>query len=76
MRRNPRGDYKIEDFEIVCRSLSERRVRLLKPRRGSHFKIGFPDGTILMVPARNPIKPVYVKRFVDIVDDIIDIDET
>jgi|HigsolmetaAR202D_1030399.scaffolds.fasta_scaffold07041_1 predicted RNA binding protein YcfA (HicA-like mRNA interferase family) len=71
MRRNPRGDFRVEDFKTVCNSLREQGVQFLPPSKGSHFKVAFPDGTILVIPARKPIKPVYVRHFVELVDTII-----
>lgn len=66
MRRNPRNDWKIEDLDVVSR------------RHGgdywhcgtSHVVFRFPHGLSLTVPARKPIKPIYIKKFVEILDSL------
>jgi len=70
MRSNPRDDWRINDFEVVCKAHESQGVRFLPPTRGSHFKVRFPTGDVLTIPARRPIKPIYVKRFVSIMDSI------
>jgi predicted RNA binding protein YcfA (HicA-like mRNA interferase family) len=61
MRANPRGDWTIEDLLTVA-------VRFgieVAPGKGSHRIFRFPDRSILSVPARRPIKAVYIKQFTD-----------
>jgi hypothetical protein len=71
MRRNPRGDFSINDIGTVCRAFEELGIKMRPPRAGgSHYTVQYPGG-ILTIPARKPIKPVYVKQFVGIVDGII-----
>ena len=65
MRRNPR-DWRIGDVEQVCRSNG---VQCTPPRTGSHYKVkhdSFPE--FLVVPARRPIKPVYIRALVRFID--------
>ena len=67
MRRNPAGDWTIEDIRRVSNGAAG---NAWPPSRGSHWKIaapGKPD--ILVVPARRPIKPFYVRKFVAMCDD-------
>lgn len=64
MRRNPRSDWRIEDFRAVARQVN---VQWRSPG-GSHVIFVAPDGSVLSVPARRPIKPVYVKLFVEMID--------
>ena len=69
MRRNPRGDWKIEDVEALCREFGV----LCHPVSGggSHYKIGHPKiMRKLTVPFKRPIKPVYVKKLVAFMDDV------
>ncbi len=68
MRENPRNDWTIEHIGTVC-SLCEEELTLKPPKGGSHYKLGYPGG-IFMIPANRPIKPYYVKRVIDIIDDI------
>ena len=62
MRRNPAGDWTISDVEAVCREWG----LLYRPGKGtSHCQIKHPSSReILTVPARRPIKPVYIRKLV------------
>jgi hypothetical protein len=67
MRRNPAGDWTIEDIRRVCERCG---LQCLAPLRGSHWKVaarGRPD--ILSIPARRPIKPFYIRKFVAMCDE-------
>jgi hypothetical protein len=67
MARNPGGNWTISDIETACR---ENGLISFQPPWGSdsHWKISSPylDG-ILTVPARMPIKPLYIRAFVGFV---------
>ena len=68
MRANPKGDWTIEDVAVVCRYCG---AELCSPRRGSHYTVRHhkcPE--ILPIPARKPLKIVYVKLFVSMMDSI------
>jgi hypothetical protein len=66
MRRNPVGDWKIEDVEAICRECG---LICTPPSGGSHYKISHPTRRdILMIPARKPIKPVYIRKLVRLVE--------
>jgi hypothetical protein len=71
MRRNPR-DWRIGDLE----SLAARHGLEVRKPGGSHA-IFFhkPTGQQLSVPAKRPIKPIYVTAFIALLDDIGDGDE-
>jgi hypothetical protein len=67
MSRNPKADWRIEQLDTVARAY-EVNVRRA---RGSH--VVFEHATLsyaLSVPARRPIKPVYVRRFVALIEDV------
>ena len=67
MRRNPAGDWTTEDIRRVC---ERRGWQCLAPSRGSHWKVaapGRPD--ILSIPARRPIKPFSIRKFVALDDE-------
>ena len=65
MRRNPVGDWSIEDVRLVC---EWRGWQCLL--RGWHWKIAAPGKSdILVIPAGRPIKPFYVRKFVAMCDD-------
>jgi hypothetical protein len=67
MRNNPRGDWRIEDVEAVCR---EHGVLCSAPRGGgSHYKVAHPRmAEKLTIPYKRPIKPVYIRRLVAFID--------
>lgn len=74
MRANPQGGWSIADIEAVCRRVEGTELR--SPSRGSHFKVTHPRAQeILTIPAKRPIKPVYVRKFVVMIDGIIDAQE-
>jgi hypothetical protein len=67
MRNNPRGDWRIEDVEAVCR---EYGVLCSPPRGGgSHYKVAHPRMVEkLTIPYKRPIKPVYIRKLVAFID--------
>jgi hypothetical protein len=71
MRANPTGDWQIDDVRLVC---GEFGIQLRAPRSGgSHYKVTHPgQHDILTIPARRPIKAVYIRRFVQFVDAVKD----
>ena len=67
MRANPKGDWHIGDFETVANALGMH----VRKRGGSHVVFSHAKcRTRLTVPARRPIKPVYVRTFIEFVDEI------
>ena len=64
MRNNPR-DWRIEDLK----SVANRFGIDCRNEGGSHFVFSFPGvEDDVCVPAHRPIKPVYVRHFVALVD--------
>jgi hypothetical protein len=64
MRRNPRGDWKIGDLETVAERYGIER----RNPSGSHVIFLPAIGPILSVPARRPIKRVYIRLFVQMIE--------
>jgi hypothetical protein len=61
MRNSPNG-WAISDVETLCGQIG---MKSKAPTGGSHYKISSPFvGGILIVVARRPIKPVYIRRLV------------
>jgi hypothetical protein len=62
MRRNPAGDWTVRDVETRCREYG----LLFRPGKGtSHCHAKHPAAReILTIPARRPIKPVYIRKLV------------
>ena len=68
MRRNPAGDWTIEDVEVVCRAFG---AVCAPPGGGSHYKVAHPAlDDILTIPRRRPIKAVYIRDLVAFLDRI------
>ncbi len=64
MARNPQGDWRINDIEMVCR---ENGLDCIPPRGGgSHYKVS-GGGFMLTIPARRRIKPVYIQALVGLI---------
>ncbi|KMY67100.1 hypothetical protein AAU61_14320 [Desulfocarbo indianensis] len=66
MRRNPL-DWRIEDIIRVAES---KGILVRKPGGGSsHVTFGHPSSDLIVtVPAKRPIKSVYIKNFLGLVD--------
>jgi hypothetical protein len=65
MRANPQADWTIADIERLCRLCG---LQITAPRRGSHYKVRDPGGTTLTIPARRPIRAVYIRALVALAD--------
>lgn len=64
MRDNPR-DWRIDSLKTVARAYG---IEWRQPGT-SHVTFRHPNGSKLTVPAHRPIKPVYIKRFVRLVEE-------
>jgi predicted RNA binding protein YcfA (HicA-like mRNA interferase family) len=65
MRNNPR-DWSIEDLK----ALAERCGIDWRQPGTSHVTFSHPRATAVTVPAHKPIKPIYIKRFLQLLDDL------
>lgn len=64
MRNNPR-DWQITDLEVVASHVDI----VVRKGKGSHVSFTHPRWVdILTVPAHRPIKPIYVKKLVSLID--------
>ncbi len=69
MRRNAAGDWRIEDIELVCQTFGIRCSP--PPGGGSHYRVSHPaKPELLTIPARRPIKSVYIRKLVAFVDEV------
>ena len=59
------SDWRIESLKSVAAALG----LIHRQPGGSHVIFRHPNGAMLSVPARRPIKPVYVKKFVRLVEE-------
>jgi predicted RNA binding protein YcfA (HicA-like mRNA interferase family) len=64
MKANPR-DWRIESLMAVA----EAHGLVIRQPGGSHVIFRHPNGSMLSVPAHRPIKPIYVKKFVRLMED-------
>jgi hypothetical protein len=66
MRRNRQG-WRIEELQAIA---EENFVEWRRPGRGGSHAIFSAPGVreIVSVPAKRPIKPVYIRRFVALID--------
>lgn len=69
MRNNPR-DWSIDDLKI----LADRNGIDWRQPGTSHVTFSYPGVVPLTVPAHKPVKPFYVKRFLDLLDKLGDDD--
>jgi hypothetical protein len=66
MRANPAANWTIADIERLCRGCG---LTITAPRRGSHHKVRNPaSGTTLTIPARRPVRAVYIRALVALAD--------
>lgn len=64
MRANPK-DWRIEELKTIADRL---KIDYRQPGT-SHVTFRFHNGEKLTVPAHRPIKPIYVKQFIALIDD-------
>ena len=69
MRNNPR-DWSIDDLKILA---DKNGIDWRQPGT-SHVTFSYPGVVPLTVPAHKPVKPFYVKRFLDLLDKLGDDD--
>ena len=65
MRNNPTG-WRIEDLRTVADRF---KIEYRQPGT-SHVTFRHSSGVKLTVPARKPVKPVYVKKFLEMIDEV------
>lgn len=68
MRNNPRDDWRITHIETIARRYG---FSINRPKRGSsHVTLRHDSGARLTIPDRRPIRPVYIRRLVKIIDQL------
>lgn len=74
MRRNPAGNWTIQDVERICR---RHGVDCTPPTRGDHYRVTHSSqAEIVTIPANRPIKPVYIRQLVKFIERMGSVDET
>jgi len=64
MKSNPQQDWKIADLKSIARRYS---IEHRQPGT-SHVTFSCLNGNCITVPARKPIKAVYIKKFVEMIE--------
>lgn len=65
MRRNPRGDWTMDNLLTIARRMNIE----VRNSDGSHHVFSLPGvEEDVTVPYKRPIKPVYIKKFLALVD--------
>jgi hypothetical protein len=64
MQQNPR-DWRIESLKVAARAYDIQ----WRQRGTSHLVFVRSDGRTLPVPTRRPIKPIYIRKFIEFVLD-------
>ncbi len=68
MKNNPRGDWKISHVEILAKRYG---FQISRPGRGgSHVTLRHDLTGNVTIPARRPIKPVYIRQLVQIIESL------
>lgn len=68
MRANPRNDWRMRDVETLANRYS---LTIGRPKRGSsHVTLRHNSGTKLTIPDHRPIKPVYIRKLVAMIDQL------
>ena len=65
MRRNPHG-WRIEDLQ----AMAEHFGLAWRHQGTNHVTFRHPGGVKLTVPARRPIKPIYIRQFLGMLEQI------
>jgi len=66
MKTNSKGDWQISDLQSVAHRYG---IDYRQPGT-SHVTFSCPNGMMLTVPAHKPIKPVYIKKFVELIESL------
>jgi len=64
MRANPQADWTIADIERLCRRLDDNSAAPRLALQGARSA----SGTTLTIPARRPVRPIYIRALVALAD--------
>ncbi len=64
MKDNPKGDWNIQDLKAIADRFN---INYRQPGT-SHVTFRTKNGKKLTVPAHKPIKPIYIKKFVEFIE--------
>lgn len=64
MKNNPQGDWTIEDLK----NIAKRYGVFFRQPGTSHVTFRTSKGSMLTVPAHKPIKAIYIKKFIELLE--------
>ena len=64
MKQNPKGDWRIDDLKRIAQNFE---IEFKQPG-SSHVTFRTHAGQKLTVPAHRPIKSVYIKMFIELIE--------
>ena len=68
MRANPRNDWRMRNVETLANRYG---LSITRPKGGgSHVTLHHKSGAKLTIPDHRPIKPVYIKELVKMIDQL------
>ena len=70
IRNNPKDDWKIDNLKLIAEHYGIEYA----DNASSHIVFRSPTGEHLTVPARRPIKPVYIRLFLDFIESVREAD--
>lgn len=69
MKASPQADWTIADIQTICASHG---IVCKSPQRGSHYTLSHPAVPgHLTIPARRPIKAIYIRLLIRMVESIL-----
>ena len=66
MKPNPKNDWQISDLKFMA---TQYGIEYRQPGT-SHVTFSSNHGLCLTVPAHKPIKPIYIKRFIELIESL------
>ena len=66
MKANPKNDWQIADLKSIAKNYG---IDYRQPGT-SHVTFSCHRGPSLTVPAHKPIKPIYIRRFVELIESL------
>ncbi|WP_241086838.1 hypothetical protein [Candidatus Vondammii sp. HM_W22] len=64
MKSNPKADWTLDNVKTLCKAFN----LTLRQRSTSHAVVTNANGQHLTVPMHKPIKPLYIKRLVELIE--------
>jgi len=66
MKAGPKNDWRIDDLKFLAQYY---KIEYRQPGT-SHVTFICKNGLVLTVPAHKPIKPIYIKKFMELIESL------